>query len=231
MTGLLTRPFGRRSLLGGIGAAGGFMALAACASLPGYGLTDAVRRLLFLSSERAFARLTAPGGYWDDQVAQIGLGNIMGTRGDILSSILTSALFKDQLEDAFADVAIRGAERAAPIVTDAVRVIGFSAAEALVRGGPTAATSFLRAEMGDTLIEAMIPELGDAIRLARDPVIGQAIARLSGVDVADVATRFSASINDAIWREMGLEEAAIRRDPRSTNDPLLIGVFGPSARL
>ncbi len=231
MSDLLTRPLPRRSLLGGIAAAGGLLAIPGCAGLPGFGFTDAIRRLLFLSSERAFARLTAPGGFWDQQVAEIGLSNIMGTRGDILSSILTSTLFKDQLEDAFADVAIRGAERAAPIVADAVRIVGLDAAEALVRGGPTAATSFLRGEMGNTLVDAMVPELGDAIRIARDPVIGQAIARLSGVDVASVATRFSNGINDAIWEEMGLEEAAIRRDPEATNDPVLIGVFGVGSRI
>ena len=227
MTDLLSR----RSLLGGIAASGAVLALPACESLPGFGFTDAIRRLLFLSSERAFARLTAPGGFWDQQVAEIGLGNILGTRGDVLATILTSTLFKNQLEDAFADVAIRGAERAAPIVADAVRVIGIDAAEALVRGGPTAATAFLRSEMGNTLVEAMVPELGDAIRVAQDPVIGQAIARLSGVDVPGVATRFSNGINDAIWEEMGIEEAAIRRNPEATRDPVLIGVFGAGSRI
>ncbi|MXO90736.1 DUF4197 domain-containing protein [Pontixanthobacter aquaemixtae] len=225
MTDLLDQHTGRRAFLAG-GVATGALALAGCTSLPGFGFTDAIRRLLVLSSERAFARMTADGGFWDQQVGRIGLANIMGTRGNILAGILTSAVFKDQLEDAFADVAVRGAERAAPVVADAVRIVGIEAAEQLVRGGPTAATAFLRGEMGNTLVEAMVPELGDAIRLANDPVIGRAIAQLSGVDVAGVSNRFSADINDAIWNEMGIEEAAIRRDPQSTNDPLLIGVFG-----
>ena len=160
-----------------------------------------------------------------------GLGTSMGTRGGILSSILTSTLFKDRLEDAFADLAIRGAERAAPLVADAVRVVGIDAAEALVRGGPTAATAFLRGEMGGTLVEAMVPELGQAIRVARDPVIGDAIARLSGIDVPGVASRFSNTVNEAIWTEIGAEEAAIRRNPRATNDPLLIGVFALASRI
>lgn len=230
MTDNFSNPIGRRAFLGGSAATGAIL-LSGCAGLPGYGLTDAIRRLLLLSSERAFARLTAPGGYWDDQVGRIGLGNILGTRGDILASILTSTLFKSRLEDAFADLAIEGAERAAPLVADAVRVVGFEAAERLVNGGPTAATAFLRGEMGNTLVEAMVPELGDAIRIAQDPIIGDAIARLSGVDVPAVATRFSNSINDAIWTEIGFEEAEIRRNPRATNDPLIIGVFGVGSRL
>lgn len=215
----------RRVFLVGASAAG-LVGLTGCSTLPGFGLTDAIRRLLMLSSERAFARMTADGGFWDQQVGRIGLADIMGTRGNLLAGILTSAVFKDQLEGAFADVAVRGAERAAPLVADAVRIAGFQAAQQLVRGGPTAATAFLRGEMGNSLVEAMVPELGDAIRLANDPVIGQAISRLSGVDVAGVSNRFSSQINDAIWNEIGIEESAIRRDPQSTNDPLLIGVFG-----
>ena len=225
MTDLLKQGLGRRHFMIGLSATGA-LSLSGCAGLPGLSFTDAIRRLLFISSERAFARLTDEGGFWDQQVGRIGLATIMGTRGSILSDILTSALFKDQLEDAFAALAVEGSERAAPLVADAVRVIGIRAAADLVRGGPTAATAFLRGEMGEQLVEAMVPELGQAIRIAKDPVIGTAISRLAGVDVAGVATRLSGQINDAIWNEMGIEEAAIRRDPQSTNDPLIIGVFG-----
>lgn len=227
---ILGQTTGRRAFMGGA-ALSGLLLASGCTGMPGFGFTDAIRRLLTISSERAFARLTSDGGFWDQQVAQVGLANIMGTRGNVLSSVLTSTLFKDQLSDAFADVAVRGAERAAPLVADAVRVVGFEAAEQLVRGGPTAATSFLRGEMGNSLVEAMVPELGQAIRVAQDPVIGRAISQLSGVDVAGVSQRFSGTINDAIWQEIGIEEAAIRRNPRATGDPLLIGVFGLGSRL
>lgn len=230
MIGLANGLAGRRAFIAG-GMASGAVLLSGCASTGGYSLTEAIRRLLFLSSERAFARLVAPGGFWDQQVARMDFGAILGSRGDVLSSILTSTLVRDRLADSFADVAVRGAERAAPLVADAVRIVGIDAAEALVRGGPTAATMFLRDEMGGTLVEAMVPELGQAIRVARDPVIGDAIARLSGVDVPAVANRFSRTVNDAIWTEIGIEEAAIRRDPRSTRDPILIGVFALASRI
>lgn len=216
----------RRAFLGGAMASATLLALPACSTLPAFSFTEAIRRMLLLSSERAFARLTAPGGYWDDQVTRIGLGNLLGTRGDILSDILTSALFKNRLEDAFADIAIEGSYRAAPIVADAVRVVGIENAVALVRGGPRAATSFLRGEMGGQLIEAMVPELGRAIEIASDPLVGQLVSAAVGADVGSIAQRLSGNINDAIWQEIGFEEEAIRRDPRSTNDGVIIGVFG-----
>ena len=221
----------RRGLLGGIAASGALLALPACNGLGGFGLVDAVQRLLFLSSERAFGRMLQRDGFWDQQVAALGLGNVLGARGDVLSRILTSGLFKSRLDRAFGDIAYRGAERAAPIVTDAVRVIGIQNAIDLVRGGPTAATAFLRGNMGSRLIDAMVPELGTAMRVASDPLVGQALAALTGVDTAQVATRFADIIDETIWREIGNEEAAIRSDPAATNDAAIIAMFGAGARL
>lgn len=229
MTGILDDDFDRRALIRAGGAGAVLMALPACASLPGFSLTEAIRRLLLRSSENAFARLTEPDGFWDDQVARLGLGNLLGTRGDVLGRVLTSTLFKNRLEDVFADIAIDASFRAAPIVTDAVRVIGLANAAALVRGGPRAATQALRGELGGRLIEEMVPELGEAIRVASDPLVGQLLNAATGTDVGGIAQRLAGNIDDAIWSEIGTEEAAIRANPQSTRDPVLIGVFGALA--
>lgn len=231
MTGKIDHPTTRRSLLGGLAAGGALVVLPGCASLPGFSLTDAIQRILFLSSERAFARMLQQDGFWDGQVASLGLGNLLGTRGDVLSRILTSALFKRRLEGAFADIAYEGAERAAPIVTDAVRVVGIQNAVDLVRGGPTAATMFLRGELGTRLVDAMVPELGQAMRVAEDPLVGELLAGLTGVDIPQIAGTVANRIDDTIWNEIGREEAGIRASPQETGDPLIIGVFGPGARL
>jgi len=220
----------RRSLIGAA-LASGALALSGCAGGYGWSLTDAVRRLLYLSSERAFARLLVDGGYWDEAVASLGLDAFMGNRGDILGRILTSNLFKDRLEYAFAGIAVDAAERAAPVVTDAVRVIGIDNAIALVNGGPSAATGFLRGSMGETLVEAMVPEIGDALRLSREPLVGELLASLTGVNVAGIANSFAGEVDEVIWREIGHEEASIRANPRATNDSLIIGVFGTASAL
>ena len=170
------------------------------------------------------------GGFWDEQVAQVGFGELLGARGDVVSRILTSALFKSRLENAFGDIAYEGAQRAAPLVTDAVRTIGIQNAIDLVRGGPTAATGFLRGSMGRSLIEAMVPELGDALRVVQDPLVAELVQGLAGVDLAGAVTRFAGTIDTTIWREIGAEEAAIRRNPQATRDPLIIGVFGAGAQ-
>jgi hypothetical protein len=222
----------RRALLGGAAGGASLLLLPGCVSTGGgFSMEEAVRRLLLLASDNAFARLTAPGGFWDEQVARIGLEQFLGARGNTLSRILTSTLFKDRLEKRFAEFAIDASFRAAPVVTDAVRVIGFANAIELVRGGPSAASTFLRAEMGTALVDAVVPELGEAIRLAEDPLVGQALAALTGVDVGGVATRIGREVDDAVWGEIAREEAAIRANPQATRDPLLIGVFGLGGRV
>jgi len=156
---------------------------------------------------------------------------MLGTRGDTLSRVLTSTLFKSRLEDAVADVAVDASYRAAPVVTDAVRAIGVSNAVSLVRGGPTAATTFLRGEMGGRLVETLVPEVGEALRIAEDPLMGELIAGLTGVNVGGLARSLAGEIEEVIWREIGNEEAAIRADPAQTRDPVLIGVFAVDAAL
>jgi hypothetical protein len=216
----------RRRFLAGSLVAATALTLPGCATYGGISFTEAIRRLLLASSEQAFVRMTAPGGFWDQQVAQLGLQNFLGTRGNVLTNILTSSLFKSRLEGVVADIAVDASYRAAPIVADTVRTIGFANAVALVRGGPTAASTFLRQEMGERLVLAMLPEIGEAIRIAEDPLMGQLLSGLTGVDVSAMTRNFAAEVDDVIWGEIGREEAAIRADPSRTRDPLLISVFG-----
>ena len=216
----------RRVFIAGSLAAAATLALPGCATTGAFSFTEAIRRLLVLSSQNAFGRMTAPGGFWDQQVAQIGLNRFFGNRGNVLSNILTSTLFKNRMEDVVADIAVDASFRAAPIVADAVRTVGYANAVDLIRGGPTAASSFLRGQMGVALVEAMVPEVGQGLRVAQDPLVGQLIAGLTGVDLGGMATTFSQTVDDAIWSEIGREEAAIRADPRRTGDPVLIEAFG-----
>lgn len=216
----------RRALLGGMTSVT-VLSLAGCATFPSFSLEDAVRRLLFLSTDRAFARLLQPGGFWDDQMARLALPEAIGNRGGVLQRILTGPIFKERLQRAFNDMAYDAAERAAPAVTEAVRTIGIRNALALLRGSdPMAATAFLHQEMGSSLVEIMVPEFGDALRVSREPLVGQVLSALTGVDIGGIANSLAYEADSAIFRAIGREEAAIRADPRSTNDPVLMGAFG-----
>ena len=216
----------RRAFLAGTAAAG-LLALPACQSMGGgFSMINAIRRLLTLSSQAAFAALTAPGGFWDSEVARFEAPDVFGRSGTgVLKNLLTSTLFKQNLQHQLNIVAERGAERAAPVVYAAVSKLSVPDAVGLVRGGPTAGTSYLRTEMGPALINAMIPGLTDALRLSADPVVGQAVRALSGVDIGEMAHAVANRADNSIWYQIGHEESMIRAHPETTRDPLLIGVF------
>lgn len=216
----------RRLFIATLAAGAASAALSACATFGGFDLVEAVRRLLQLSANRAFARLLEPEGFWDDQVARLALPDMIGSaRGDVLSRILTGPLFKERLAHAFNRVAARAARNAAPAVAEAVRGIGIRNALALLHGRPDEATTYLRGEMAGRLIDVMLPEFGDALHMASDPLVGEVMGALTGVDTAAVVQNLATQADDAIWRAIGQEEGAIKADPRSTNDPLLIGAL------
>ena len=124
----------RRSLIATLA----LLPLAACATPMGrYTVEQAVRRLLQLSSERAFARLTEPGGFYDDQLTRItppDLGG--GTGGAVLSALLRTDAVRSRVAMALNDVAVDLADNAAPIVMDAVQRMTLSDAVSVLRGGP-----------------------------------------------------------------------------------------------
>ncbi|MFM5922668.1 MAG: DUF4197 domain-containing protein [Novosphingobium sp.] len=224
MDSIIANPVARRTFLAGTATAG-LLALPGCTSLGGFSMVEAIKRLLTLSSERAFAKLTAPGGFWDSEVARFEVPVLFTGSSGLLKTLLTSGAFKGQLQHQLNLVAEKGAQQAAPVVLEAVRNISVPDAVGIVRGGPTAATSYLRAQMGAGLINAMIPGLTDALRVSSDPVLGQAIKALSGVDLGGVAQSVANRADNSIWYQIGNEESAIRANPQGTNDPLLIGVF------
>jgi Protein of unknown function (DUF4197) len=210
------------------GAALATLMLPGCQSMPAFSLTEAIRRLLTVASQNAFALLLQPGGFYDSSVARISLPDRLGgERGTgILSVVLQSRQFRDRLQRQLNRAAEKGAERAAPLVADAVRNLNIEDAASLVRGGPQAATAFLRGKMGPALVESMLPGISEGLRLFDDQVIGQAVRSVTGFDVAALAQDITRKADESVWAAIGLEESAIRADPQKTNDPLLIGVFG-----
>ncbi len=224
MEGSIGTSIARRGFMAGT-AATGLLLLPGCQSMGGFSMVEAIKRLLTMSGQRAFARLVAPGGFWDSEVARFDLPELFNGNAGGLRGLLTSTVFKNQLQKQLNVVAEKGAERAAPIMLEAVKTMSIPDAIGLVRGGPTAATTWLRSAMGPALINAMVPGLTDALRVSRDPILGQAIKALSGVDLGSVALSIANRADNSIWNQIGAEERDIRANPQSTNDPLLIGVF------
>lgn len=220
----------RRAVLAGM-LATGLLALPGCATIGRPSPTAVIESLLMLSSQRAFARLTQPDGFWDSSVARINLPVLFGRPGSAAEKVLRTPLFKEKLQRELNRIAEDGARVAAPLVYDAARGLTVTDALALLRGGDTAATTFLRQSMGPGLVNAMIPELDRVMRVANDPILNTAINALTGVNVGDAAHALALEADNAIWYEIGAQEASIRADPSSTNDPALIAALKAATAL
>ncbi|WP_169542560.1 DUF4197 family protein [Sphingomonas baiyangensis] len=200
--------------------------LAACATLPGgFSLEEGVYRLLSLSSQRAFARLTEPGGFYDDQLTRIEPPAASGREGDVLGAVLRTNAVRGRIAFALNDIAVEAADRAAPIVLDGIRRMTFSDALALARGGPTAATDLLEAQVGDRLVEAMFPEFSAGLSGDMIEVLGAIAGAGGGGQYLALARTASALASRSIFRAIGREEAAIRANPRATRDPAIVALL------
>lgn len=225
----MTMMLSRRALLSA-GCVLPLLALPGCSTVGdfgGFGLEDAVRRILTLSSQRAFARLLTDEGFFRDDIARISLPPQMGGRGvtNALGALLGTGLVQDRLLRLVNDAAADGARAAAPVVYDSIRSMSISDAVSIVRGGPNAATEFLSRSMGNAIVDAMFPGVGNALRVLDNGIVTRALGAASGIDFAGLQRHVADSAAQGIYRAIGREEGAIRANPQATRDPVLIGVF------
>jgi Protein of unknown function (DUF4197) len=217
----------RRTFLAGA-ALTPLLALPGCAGTGGLSLVEAIRRLLTLSSQRAFAALMQENGFFDSQVARIALPDQLGgsTASGLLSAVLRTDVFRSRMMRQVNRAAEKGATLAAPIVTDAISSLSVADALAVVRGGSSAATDTLSQALGTRLFEVMLPGVGDGLKLFDSGVVTQALKVATGIDFAGLRDDVTRKASDGIYRAIGREEAAIRANPQATGDPLIMAVFG-----
>jgi hypothetical protein len=224
--GPMTQPFTRRSILVAASVSP-LLALPGCAGGGGFSLVEAIRRLLSLSSQRAFASLLRENGFFDNQIARLELPQALGggQASSIVSALLRSGPVRERMVRQVNRAAEKGAELAAPLVADAIRSISVQDALAVVRGGGQTATDLLKGQMGTALVTAMLPGIGNGLKLFDNQIVTQALKLATNIDFAGLRDDVTSKASDAIYRTMGKEEQAIRADPASTNDTLIAAVF------
>lgn len=223
-------PLARRDFLGMAAMIAGALVL------PGTALAQAalagdnpVQRLLMLSAQSAFAKLTMPDGFWNSRVARFGLPVLFRKTPANAAGPLGKDAFREQLQRRLNNLAESGARGAAPIVGEFARKMTVADPAAILRGKPSAATTLLRLEAGSALVNAMLPAMEQTLVAAQDPIVSQAVTALAGVSFRDVAHAVALAADNGIWYEIGKEEAAIRANPAMVNDPALAAALRGAA--
>jgi hypothetical protein len=190
-------------------------------------LTEGLRRLLEISSQRALARLATSNGYLNDPAARIKLpGGSSDRSAAVLGALLRSAPVQRELTLAINRAAGEAADRAAPLVYDSIQSLTFSDALGIVHGGPTAATSYLERSIGDQIIDAMFPEIGEALRqFGGGSILGPVLGAATGIDIPAIQRAVTSQASQGLWRAIGREEAAIRAVPARAGDPLVEAIL------
>lgn len=222
----------RRNFLsnGVIGVATAIFVLPGCTSLPQLSLTEAVRRLLTISSQNAFAELMQANGFFDSQIARIAVPDRLGGARvtNIATALLRSEAIQKRLLKQVNRAAETGAELAAPIVAETIRNMSIADAAAIIKGGDRAATNLLQRELGSSLVTHMLPGVSKGLNLFDNEIINLALSQISDIDFADISEDVTIKTSEAIYRSISAQEARIRANPSATGDPLLISVFGLS---
>lgn len=224
----------RRGVLAAACAALPLLALPGCMTRLGDlpGLDEAIRRLLTLSSQRAFARLLTSEGFFADDLARVSLPTQLGgsafTRA--FAVLLGSSAVQERLLRLVNVAATQAAQRAAPVVYETIRTMSISDALAISRGGPTAATDYLQRNLGESVFNAMFPEVGDYLSVAENGLVGRALLIATGIDFRGIQSDVTRKAAMGLYRAIGREEAAIRADPTQAGDPVLAMLLGGGRR-
>jgi hypothetical protein len=224
MDQLLTR---RRLLTGALAIP--LLALPACTTVgdfAGPGLGEAIRRLLTSSSQRAFAGLLREEGFFADELARVDLPAEIASGGTIAATLLRTAAVQQQLLRVMNRAAAEAAEAAAPVVYDHIRNMSIRDALGLARGGPTAATEYLQRSLGTAIVDAMFPGVGPALRLFDNGIVNQLVQAATGMSFVGLQRHVAEEAAEGIYSAIGREEAAIRANPNSVDDPLIRTLFG-----
>lgn len=190
-----------------------------------------LKEALSVASDLAAKRLSATNGFFGDPEVRIPLPGVLGDAQRRLQPFGMAGPL-DDLQLRVNRAAEAATPAAAKLVIDAVKTMTFDDATAVLRGGDTAATDFLRNKTEDNLRKTFRPYIDEAL---------QASGALAAVEAA--VTRYGASLVktnakswlvdnattgalDGLFYYVAREEQAIRRDPVKRTSELLRKVFG-----
>lgn len=194
-------------------------------------IVDGLKEALAAGTERAVAEASKPGGYLNNADIRIPLPEPVQKVGDALRKVGLGAQV-DLLERKMNEAAQEAAAGAAPVIGNAIRQMTFADAKAILTGGDTAATDYLRRTLDDALVGMYGPvvekhlESVGVVKLY-DDLMARYRAIPFGPQVAfNLQGYTTEKALDGLFTLIGREEQKIRANPAARTTELLRRVFG-----
>jgi hypothetical protein len=190
-----------------------------------------LKEALSVAGGLATKRLSAVNGYMGDPAIRIPLPGVLGQAHKRLSPFGMAGPL-DDLQRRVNRAAEAAAPAAGKMVAEAVKSMTFEDAMTILRGGDSAATTFLRQKTEVNLRQALRPQFTQALQSAGAlSALDGAVAKYgAGMLKTDTKTWLAEEATtgalNGLFYYLAREEQAIRRDPVKRTSDLLRKVFG-----
>lgn len=226
--------FNRRTVVAGAISTSGLVLLpgAAHAQFGSGGL--GLSAILGKATDSALDKLARPGAFYDDEDVRIGLPIVGRKSGELFGSIISGASrlgILDGITRQINDAAGIAAGEAKPIFRDAIDNLSFSDAPGIIRqndGG----TQYLRTSSNDALQSKLQPLVDSALERIGAYSIFDGLAQKhsfiakAGLNRDSINRSVTDQGLDGIFRYVGREEQAFRKDPLGGVTRSLGDLFG-----
>jgi hypothetical protein len=194
-------------------------------------MASAVKASLELGSTRASDLLSKSGGYSQHPLYRIALPEDLQPIATRLRQLgLGSQL--DRVEALMNQGAEQAASEAKAVFIDAIRAMTVTDALGIVRGGDTAATEYFRRQTETVLrqryqpiVQSNLEQLGFYRQYQQLLTAYKALPIANKPDL-DLEQHVLTQSLDALFKQVGEEEKAIRQDPLGRGSSVIAAVFG-----
>ncbi|MBX3102650.1 MAG: DUF4197 domain-containing protein [Bacteroidetes bacterium] len=207
-----------------------------------------LKEALTVGTDTSVTRLNRTDGYWQDLAVRILLPQQVQNVYNASSTIGLDGAFGTLLDDfqlKMNRAAENAADKAKPIIWEAITGITIADGWSILKGDSTAATNYLKGATYTSLVDAYLPDVTDAleevgaqqawssITSTYNPLINtynNTVAIITGNPYALLPTDLSRYVTekalDGLFLKVSDEERRIRRDPIARVTDLLRRVFG-----
>ncbi len=192
-----------------------------------------LKEALSIGTANAVSHVSQVNGYFNNESIKI----LMPENFKMVADMLSQVGYKEQV-DSFIDSMNQAAEKAAPqaksIFLDAVTQMSFDDAKAILNGGDTAATDYLKEKTSDKIYDAFKPLIIQSLDEVGGTGYYNAMMKtftalpFAQAQALDLNHYVSSKAMDGLFFMIGEEEKKIRTDPAARVTDLLQKVFTKS---